>query len=502
MLWDDQTKTLVEASFAAARNQSEDERKLDAEMRLDMLEDDWRDVLLKHIGTLYDPEMFDELAPHVSTEHNVFKRFATEYSQVYKWGARRELGTARETDKADVLWEEAEIDDTLEQSNLYLNALRDLILIPLVGDDGRMFIEILTPDRVTVVQRMDRPTEISAFWFTRYAADTQNNWMSRLYNRSPLNVEKVLVDDYAYRIFDKNDRLKLEVPHGIGRLPAVIAHAEKRTRSFWQPFPFGDVVELNKTVGALLTGMSYLQKMQAELQPTYKGDIDDVAEGTMLGASKVLSGKGDWGTLNLQASPQHYIDHINHRIGLVAQNYGLSPAALSLSGDPASGFAFRMQRQPLLEARKKQLKKWRRVERDLFVLMAQVSQRFHPIVKLDPAADFFVNFAEAEFTESPEMENRIDDENVAARRTSRIDVIMRRDPDLTRAQAEKKLQRILDDEAMVIGWEKNLNAPSDPSAPQGLSPRENGKLGAKVKAAGGGDVAKVAADVLRQIRGG
>lgn len=504
MLWDDQTKSLVEASFAQARNQAEYERKVDAERRLDMLEDDWLDQLATKVASFYEKEMFEELAPHISTEHNIFKRFATEYSQVYKWGARRELGSQSETDKADILWDEVEIDETLEQSNLYLNALRDLILLPLVGDDGKMFIEVLTPDRVSVVQRMDRPTEISAFWFTRYCADTQNNWLSRLYQRSPLNVEKVLVDDYAYRVFDKSDRLKLEVPHGLGRLPAIIVHAEKRTRSFWQPFPFGDVAELNKTIGALLTGLSYLQKMQAELQPTYKGDIDDVAEGTMLGASKVLSGKGDWGTLNLQASPEHYIAHINHRISLVAQNYGLSPAALTLDSSAASGFSYRMQRQPLLEARKKQLKKWRRVERDLYVLIAQVSQRFHPIVKLDPAAAFSVNFAEAEFTEDPETENKIDSENVAARRASRIDILMRRDPDLSRKQAEAKQQQILDDEAMVIGWEKNLNAPSDPAADQGLSPRENGKLGAQVKASGkaGPDVAKVAAEVLRQIRGG
>lgn len=481
MLWDDKTKILVEASFALARSQAEYERKIDAERRLDMLEDDWREQLATYIATLYEPEMFKELEPHVSTEHNVFKRFATEYSQVYKWGARRELRNQAETDKADILWDETEIDETLEQANLYLNSLRDLILLPLVGDDGKMFIEILTPDRVSVIQRMDRPTEISAFWFTRYCADTQNNWLSRLYQRSPLNVEKVLVDDYAYRVFDKGDRMTSEIVHGLGRLPAILVHAEKRTRSFWQPFPFGDVVETNKTVGWLLTALSYLQKMQAELQPTYKGDLDDVAEGSMLGASKVLGGKGDWSTLNLQANPQYYIDHINRRIGLLAQNYGLSPAALTLESSSTSGFAFRMQRQPLLEARKKQLKKWRRVERDLFVLMAQVSQRFHPIVKLDPSSDFFVNFHEAEYTEDPKTENQIDDENIKARRVSQVDVLMRRDPDLTRQQAMVKQRRILDEQAIVIGWQKELNISSDPANP-GLSPAANGALGAQVKA--------------------
>lgn len=495
MLWDSQAQKIVEASFAMARRQAEHERKCDAERRLDMLEDDWDDELSAYIARLYEPEMFEELKPHISTEHNLFKRIAVDQSQVYKWGALRELGTQSETDKYDILAEETELDETLEQANLYLNALRDLIIMPIVGDDGRMFIELLTPDRITVIQRMDRPTEISAFWFTRYCADTQNDWLSLVYQRSPLNVEKVLVDATHYRVFDKNNKLQTEVEHGLGRLPAVIVHAEKRTRSFFSPTPFGDVYKTNKTVGWLLTALSYLQKMQAELQPTYKGDLDDVAEGTALGASKVLGGKGDWGTLNLQANPDYYLKHINERIKLLAQNYGLSADAYTLGGNPTSGFAFRMQRQPLLEARRKQIKKWRRVENELYVLMAQVSQRFHPIVKLAPDEQFSVNFNEAEFTESPEVENRIDDENVKARRASRIDVIMRRDPDLTRPQAEKKLRRILDDEAMVIGWEKELNASSDPLGDQGLSPRDNGKLGAKVKAAqnaagqqdGGGD---------------
>jgi hypothetical protein len=485
MLWDSKAAAHVLATFEQAKHNAERDRKMDAERRLDVLDDDWDDLLWEYIDRLYEStDLKKAIAPHVSTEHNVLRRIGQELSQVYKWGVTRELDSAREQDKARILWEETELDETLETANLYLNVLRDLIIMPWVTDDGRMTIELLTPDRVSVVTKPWQPTEPMAFWFDRMAAvDTPPGVLTKWLGQNPARWERILVDHTHYRIFDESFNIKAQIEHGIGRLPAVVAHADKRTRSFWSPTRFGDVVKANFKVGWLLTMVAYLQKMQAEKVLTYRGDPDDIAHGQQVGAQEMLAGRGEFSTVDLQADPEHYLKHIRECVNLIAQNYGLSAETYSLSGSVNSGFQFKLQRLPLLEQRRAQIKKWRRIEHELHRVMALVSQRFHPLVKLDPEAELSLNFNEAEFMESPEIQDRVDTADIKARRASHLDILMRRDPDLTRKQAEAKQKRILEEQALVVGWAKELNAPSDPFDDQGKTPQENGRDGARIKAA-------------------
>ena len=430
-LWGSKAEEVVQRSFANAKWASDYERKLEAERRLDILEDDWKDLLWAKIQEIYKSDRVREsVRALVSCEHNVLKRISTELATVYKWGATRELDNPAQQESAKELWTETDIDVALEMADLYLVVTRDLLIVPWV-DDGRMNLELLTPDRVTVIQHPRNPTLAAGFWWERTPSQTPTD----------TTVTKILADDKEWRLYDAGGKLLDVRPHGCGRLPATVVHAERRRAAFWCETGFQDVVDSTLMIGVLMTMLSRLQYLQSELQVTFAGEADEIAKGQAIGGDTVWTG-GQYGVLNLQADPAHYIQHINARLAWIAQCYGLAADVYDLSGTASSGYQIRLKRLPLEEARRRRIKIWRTAEQDLFRLMAMVANADHPMIKIDPMVRFNVNFNEEPLVEDPATESRILDEKVKAGRLSPVDVLMRDDPDLSREQAIEKGKRI------------------------------------------------------------
>ncbi len=469
MLWPNNGEAAVLQSFRRAKWTSDAQRKLAAERRLAMLEDDWKDMLWERICAVYQSEKIREsVRRFVSIELNPFKRIATELSTVYRWGATREVADASQNAVAKALWHECDIDGSLEVANLYLNALRDEIVVPRVID-GRMTLNLLTPDRFSVVQHPEDPTQPAAFWYERTSANTPESTV----------IERVYADTEEWRIYDVHSNVLRAWRHDLGRLPGVVLHASRRRDSFFGDTEFEDAVENTLMVGVHLTFLTRLVKFQAELQPTYTGHPQDIATGLTVGADELWVGPGTWGTLNLQADPQKYIEVINARIAWVARQYGLSDDAYQLGGDTKSGFELRLKRLPLLEQRARQIKIWRRAEKDLFLLMAMVSEREHPVLKLDPMGDFSVNFTEEPMQEDPLIQNRIWSERIAMNVLKPSQVKMELDPDLTREEAMEEIQATIDERAIWVEKTRALQFPADPTKPVGKSAEENGADGAR-----------------------
>ena len=470
MLWPNNGEAAVLQSFRRAKWTSDAARKIDAERRLAILEDDWKDLLWSKICAVYQSEKIRaSVRDYVSTELNPFKRIATELSTVYRWGAIRELSDPRLDLIARELWDECDINGSLEVGNLYLNALRDLIIVPQVIS-GKMVLSLLTPDRFSVIQHPEDPTQAVAFWYERASSNTPG----------ANKIERIYADAEEWRIYDTHSNIVRAWPHNLGRLPGTVVHASRRRDSFFGETEFEDAVENTLMVGVHLTFLTRLVKYQAELQPTYAGNPRDIATGLTIGADEVWSGPGTWSTLDLQADPTKYIQVINARIGWVASQYGLSADAYHLTGgDSTSGFQIRLKRLPLLEQRAKQIKIWRRVEKDLFLLTAMVSEREHPVLKIDPMAEFKINFSEEPMQEDPLIQNRIWSERIAMNVLRPSSVKMEIDPDLTRDEAKQDIQDTIDERAMWVEKTREMQFPNDPTQPVGKSPEENGADGGR-----------------------
>lgn len=470
MLWGSMAEKAVTDSFARAKVGAELERRQDAERRIDILEDDWKDILFCKIKEIYkSPIVLDSVRGYISTEHNVFKRIVTELSTVYKWGAQREFEDPMQDGIARLMYDEVQMDESMDDAVHFLNGLRDIIIVPLVSD-GKMRLEILTPDRVSVIQNPRDPTTIEAFsWEV-----TRSNTVA---TRSGFSTEtfRIYIDKEVRAVWDVTKRRWIEIaPHNLGRLPAVVVHAGRRHTSFFSPTPMSDVVDATLSIGVLLVMLMHLSKYQSELQPTYSGKSQDALVGQDAGGHTMWTGPGQWGVLNLQAKPDYYINHINQRLSWISVQYGLSADAYQMTGNANSGFQFRLQKLPLLEARERQKKTWRRTERELWKVMSAVAKFEHPLFgRLDPGQTMMLNFNEAPMIEDPMVRNRIYKERIDLTLMSHIDAIMQEDPDLSREQALKKAERIRDERKLHITMFQDTNAPDD-ATDVGQSPQENG----------------------------
>lgn len=470
-IWGQKGDAIITQSFHDAMWSAESARQRECEIRLDMLEGDWMDHLVDTVNTIYvSQEVRDSINGLLTTEHNVFLRIMSEIATVYKWGATRTIrGDKRQDEIARLLWQEADIDAALEQANLIENGLGDIIIVPDIID-GKLHYHIVDGARSSVIQHPKDPTRAVAFWFRRH------RWQSPTVGA---NWDIVYGDAEEWRIYDQAFNLKDVRKHGLGRLPAVIVHRERRRDCFWEPSRKHPVAEVTLQVAALICMLGRLQYLQGELQPTYQGKPSDIVAGQGIGADTIWAGPGSWGTLNLQASPEHYIAHINARIGWVAQNFGLSADVYNLTGAPTSGFQIRLKRLPLEEQRRKQIKRWRVAERDLWQLTAELCRREHPtLFRVDPAANFDCNHNEMPFIEDPQAMNDVLLERIAAGWEHPTAGMIARDPDLTEDEALERMMKNLADKAKLDALKTRANSPKDPTAPA-ASPEVNGAKGQK-----------------------
>jgi hypothetical protein len=451
MLWPNNAEKMVQDSFRRAKWEAESARQREAEERLAILEDDWEQILWEQIRRIYrSPKILASVRGLVSTEHNVLKRIGSELSTVYKWAPIRNIKDRVQDGIARQLWAEMDIDATLEQANLYTNVLRDILLVPWVFD-GRMRLDIITPDRFSVIQHPECPTEAVAYWWERTAANTPGR----------NEIEIVYVDAQEWRVYDAGGTLKSYREHGLNRIPVVAVHADKRRDTWFGGTQFRDVVKATKMIGVRLTMLGRLQYLQSELQIVYKGDAKDIATGQSIGGDTIWAGPGDYSLLNLQADPQVYISVIQKEIEWIARQYGLSA---SFSTGATSGAEIRLARIPLLEQREKQKKIWRPVEHDLLRLTGMVSTSDHPTLKLDSMSVLTLDYQDEPNTEDPEVQNRVWEGRVKLGVMSQVDVLQQLNSDLTREQAVERLKQITAEREIWIESVKRLGAAADPGA--------------------------------------
>jgi hypothetical protein len=471
-LWDSQAGYWVRDSVRRAKAESEGERMLDAERRLEILQDDWKDILLQKLYEIYrSPRIRERLPGIVSTEHNVFKRIVTELSTVYKWGATREVAKAGDQELADQLWTEARIDSVLERANLYCNGLRDLFICPRVVD-GQLRYDLFLPDRTSVIQHPDDPTKAVGLITERTLANTPG------YTR----VERLYADAEVWRRYNDDGSVS-EWAHGLGRLPAVAIHAEEPTEAFWNGSIGSDIVDATLSVGADLVKLSRLLQFQSELQVAYQGNPRDVAKALPLGAEGLWAAKGLFNVLNLQADPSHIITTIKARLGWIATQHGLAADVYDLSTTASSGLQLRLKRAPLEQARVRQIKSWRAVEKELLLLTAQVTQRDHPLLKLDPLVEYkLLDFHEEPMLEDPMTQNRVWQERIDMGLTSQPRVLREMHPDLSKEESMELAKEIASERGIWAEVVRALQIKSggDP----GPSAQQNGRAGAQAKGKG------------------
>lgn len=501
--WSSLVPGVMAESVGQAKIVSEMARMRECQRRIDMLENDWKDLLLAKILQRYKSKRIrDTAADLITTEHNPLRRIVELVATLYKWGPIRELRDAKANGIAHALWNEMLIDEFMALANRRWVALGDAILFPIVDapflTDGRMRPWLWTGENTSILQHPGDPSRCVAAWHEEALCNTPG----------VIQIRHYYVDAERWVVTDQHKQVIAEIEHGLGRFPGVVVHAEHRTGGwFWGDDAMSPVVESSLSVGIDMFRLERILHFQSELQPTYQGHAREIAKGIGIGAEHLWAGPGIWGKLDLQASPEHVLSVINRRLSWIAGQFDIDAELYFNTVKETSGFALRLKRASLDARRVADWKVARRVEKELLVLMALVSERFHPSLKLDSMK---AEFSTLDFREEPELESPTErNRNWAERRKlgilSRVEILRELNPDLSREQALERAKQVAIDEAEVdkIRIEHNL---SEEPGTANKTPEENGRDGARAKRDENdnpdeGDLDTEAADALAQIRG-
>lgn len=299
----------------------------------------------------------------------------------------------------------------------------------------------------------------------------------KLYTMKRVNGQDVLADE-GVDIQYKDARGSLVLPFVI----------------FWKKYPVNSLIDHTSgtdlrdatiRLGVNISHYQYLMKFQSykvgqistrdksklqaqlTLDPGYLY-INEDSEGTARGLEVV----------DFTADLTQIWTTIEKGVTMFLSNYFISPANFTLSGSAQSGYAMEISNSAKLDFRKDQIEIYREREKALFDMTRIVwntdgvnADGFKPI-RMD--AEFSIDFAEITFPKSP---SELADEFTFLKLqnvVTPIDLIMARNPDLTREQAEERYRM---NKAFNASQNVSLAAPMSPliapQQPEGVEEEED-----------------------------
>ncbi len=475
-----------------------DVKKLSIRNLIDMYRDNWDWQIDEEIQRQFSPKVRKNLLHLITTEFNVLKRVTNETSLVYKNPAlRRAVISTKNTeglliDNEDKNYEEmiaqSNIDAMSKQINKYTSFLNQVIVRPVVRD-SKMEYDMHTLDSVDIIcdpldwKRivaikyyigLDLPTDKSVrndadikkagsegegtgyklssynaayLWCLEDYEETDFDDVGNAYTSSHRKgiMYKLARIDGKDVITDEGEEIKYKDETGKAILPFVL---------FWKNYPVSqliddtsgrDLVDATMRFAINLAHMQYLIKFQSyKVGQISTRDKTKLPSEISLDPGRLYVNEDSEGTgrglevVDFTADISSLWNTLKEGLILFLSNYGISPSNFTLSGTPSSGFALKISNQAKLEYREDQIDIYREREKELFRISRIVWNADVPSKKINEKAQFKIDFAEVNFPMSADEENKdftfLKSNNAA----TDVDLIIARNPDMTRDEALKK----------------------------------------------------------------
>ena len=464
------------AVHEAASRQEERLRKSRMLQRVQLYQDAQDATMYDMVATLFnEPAVRERMYQllKLALANNPLKRITDEIARpVYSIPPVRKLEPA----SARAMWadlaREMRLNAKLDLATRLMfvcNAAFLFVRFVATADGGRLVLDVLTPDMVTVLPDPDCPQEALGI-----AYDTTL--------RTPAGVVKVRTvwdDEEYFSVSTDGVMLRLPVAHGFGRKPWVEIHRRARWGSYWDTTTGGDLVAATIQVALLNTLILKLHKSQGHLQLAFSGDDSALPQEQALDEENVLLfPAGQLSILNLQADPGNYIKTKTEIETTVAANYGISRERLNQQ-QPSSG----EHDAPLRERTAEIVQVMTAAELDLCDVVTRVSQE-HPTSKLPGGCTMAVDYHE--------VAHRVDRKTVLElRQTERsmgvrsvLDDIYEDNPEIAGDEeaAWAEIDRNMAAEAEYIRRRRALNVPEDATVEEpGQDAEDNGRMGPMVR---------------------
>jgi hypothetical protein len=367
---------------------------------------------------------------------NLTKKIVDKISLCYKWAPDRYLDDEKDTDQyRDFLADTPQFNESLKDAERYKNLLGN-ILFRIWYDDKRkiwrFFIEhdfdpwfleddplnpiaysILVKPNVRNVKNKDKVEDMLwMFWSDE---------------------EYFYYDADGKRIADKNHP---DMKNPFGMMP-IVEMRDSLAVDEYDCYGCLDVVNANQSINVDLMSLSYMVHWQAHSKPYIMGADPDKVKDIKTGSDEwlVISDRDvTVGNLSLTPLMQETIETIKFKIQQIAWSHNLS-INWTVEGSAPSGFSLIVQNIDLLEAREDDIEIAQMQEKQIYKVLARLSNRLGTPIKLPENMIPSVQFQDYKFPINQAEElNRLDWE-IEHNVISYVDLIQNKYPDMDEAEA-------------------------------------------------------------------
>lgn len=412
---------------------------------------------------------------------NSLKRIVGELSTVYAEPAVRSVGGTPENQaKYAAVVESLNLDEQLEYVNQMLNLHRAVLVGPRVRTSiegtHTLVLDIVTPANARCVMHPNDNTHVVG-WLTRVSFRTQRGKPIR----EPVwqlwtDHESEFLDDQMMPITGTR------VEHKLGMSRWVpITYSASAIPDFWPGEEGEDLIAAQITIW--LANILLLKETKSSTkQPFISGDVSTMARNQAMDSEVPIQAPEGVAvsTTDMGTDPSVFIATADHALERAGNNYGLSMAALKHQG-VQSAEARELMLAPVRERRARQVKIFRRFERQLANTIARVVEEYAPEFKFK-LVDWRVDFGEPQVLLSKKERLEIFEKERGMGLDNTVAFRMRENPDETAEMAWNSIIRNIETETMrnealrplqAISGSLGANTPDNNSPTGGVS-QENG----------------------------
>lgn len=358
------SEILVLKSLFEAKNQMELERRAMAERRIDVYRDDWESILREEIHTIFKRKNAVEIVKVCDTSNNPLKRIIDETSTIYDDPPRWKFAEGAPEDTADT-WEmiqrQAKARVVMPELNRMTQLCNDSFFY-VVPKGKRLTYWVVTPKDMIAWQDPDDPTSPLAVLLRVGMQDTPGQTERWIYWSRHRDTPRWQVLDTQGRVIREGENPYRDPDDPTQPiLPGVLYHRRWPTDGLWDSTTGHDLYRVTILMGLMETWVNHLLRTDAVMQKWASGQLDTEAPQPAGGPNTVMQFRSpsgepvNVGQFSSQANWDGIMKVIARKLENALNNHGLSLADLQLQGSPQSGFSLRVRKEPLLEARKRQI---------------------------------------------------------------------------------------------------------------------------------------------------
>ena len=421
-----QAENLVQGAYRAAVADANRFRKQKAAKKLDQYHGFQADYIMDALRQHFTkPEVFTPCFI------NLTRKIINQLAMVYVQDARRTIdGTEQDVAIFAEIERSCSLGARMKLANRYAKLL-GMVAVRPVWRNNALDLDVVTPDLLDV-QTGDSPEEIQAILVTYYPEDgketevTYSLWTPDTFQRL----------DYRGLVLEEASN-----PYKI--IPYIYVWNSLPTITFWTPSG-EDLMALQDAFNEKLTDLLYVLRMQGfgvGYVKGMKGEIGQVDPGTFFN----LPTDGEMGFAKTNAPVQDTLAALDFILKQAAVSNGLPAGSLQADVSDQSGVAVIAGNRELEEMRADDLELYRRYEARLFDLIRITWNAHNPGRKISDSATLQVDFYDVQPSLSQDKQVQVWDALVALGVMSKVDVLQKLNPDLSKDDAMARLIEIADE---------------------------------------------------------